>query len=229
MTTALQTLNGATLESVLIGGDLSKLTPDQRTQYYKAVCDSVGLNPLTKPFDYIQLNGKLTLYAKRDCTDQLRNIHGVSVAIQNRETHDGLYVVTARASVGGRADESIGAVSIANLKGDALANACMKAETKAKRRVTLSICGLGWLDETEVETIHEAKPALPAPNGKKDSPAVSLLKQLGWTREYIVEYLQKNFEVDALSKLNVTQMEDLTAKLEAEVLAEFQDVATRED
>jgi hypothetical protein len=26
----------------------------------------------------------------------------------------------------------------------------MKAETKAKRRVTLSIVGLGWLDESEV-------------------------------------------------------------------------------
>src|SRR5690606_24912460 len=37
-----------------------------------------------------------------------------------------------------------------------LANAYMKAETKAKRRVTLSICGLGWLDETETETIPDA-------------------------------------------------------------------------
>lgn len=37
--------------------------------------------------------------------------------------------------------------------GDALANALMKAGTKSKRRVTLSIAALGWLDETEVETI----------------------------------------------------------------------------
>src|SRR5574343_296815 len=34
----------------------------------------------------------------------------------------------------------------------------MKAETKAKRRVTLSICGLGMLDETETATIQDAKP-----------------------------------------------------------------------
>ena len=32
-------------------------------------------------------------------------------------------------------------------------NAKLKAITKAKRRVTLSICGLGFLDETEIETI----------------------------------------------------------------------------
>src|SRR5690606_699907 len=28
---------------------------------------------------------------------------------------------------------------------------------KAKRRVTLSICGLGWLDETEVSTVPDAE------------------------------------------------------------------------
>jgi hypothetical protein len=36
-------------------------------------------------------------------------------------------------------------------------NALMKAVTKAKRRVTLSICGLGMLDETEVETIPDVE------------------------------------------------------------------------
>ena len=34
----------------------------------------------------------------------------------------------------------------------------MKSETKAKRRVTLSLCGLGMLDETEIETIPSATP-----------------------------------------------------------------------
>jgi hypothetical protein len=51
----------------------------------------------------------------------------------------------------------MGAVSIAGLKGDALVNATLKAITKAKRRVTLSICGLGMLDETEIDTIQDAK------------------------------------------------------------------------
>ena len=50
---------------------------------------------------------------------------------------------------------STGAVPIAGLKGEEFANALMKAETKAKRRATLSICGLGVLDETEVETITD--------------------------------------------------------------------------
>jgi len=107
------------------------------------------------------LNGKLTLYAKRDATDQLRASRGVSISIVNRETIGDVYVVTARATVGDRSDESTGAVPIGNVKGEALANALMKAETKAKRRVTLSICGLGMLDETELETIPEVRVALP--------------------------------------------------------------------
>lgn len=146
---------GDAIERVLVGGDLSKLSPEDRVRYYNATCDSLGLNPLSKPFDYITLNGKLVLYAKRDATDQLRKRDRVSVSITAREEVRDVYVVTARATTpDGRTDESVGAVNVAGLKGDALANAFMKAETKAKRRVTLSICGLGWLDETEVETVH---------------------------------------------------------------------------
>lgn len=145
-------------EAALIQGDLSKLSPDQRLNYYKSVCESVGLNPLTKPFDYIQLNGKLTLYAKRDATDQLRKIHKVSLIIASRELIGDIYIVTARAKdADGREDESTGAVNTKGLFGEALANVYMKAETKSKRRVTLSICGLGMLDETEVESIPNAK------------------------------------------------------------------------
>jgi hypothetical protein len=59
--------------------------------------------------------------------------------------------VTALASTpDGRTTESIGAVSIGNMKGDSLCNAMMKAETKAKRRATLDLLGLGMLDESEI-------------------------------------------------------------------------------
>lgn len=172
MTTSMTTTNGTTnsgavLERVISLGDLQDLKPIERTHYYVKVCESLGLNPLTQPFAYIKLNGKLTLYAKRDTTDQLRKIHRVSVTIASRERTDDLCVVTARATTpDGRTDESTGAVSIAGLKGENLANALMKAETKAKRRVTLSICGLGWLDETEVQDVKGAKPVTVTDDGE---------------------------------------------------------------
>ena len=146
------------LGKALIQGDLSQLTSQERLSYYDRVCQSLGLNPLTKPFDYLNLNGKIVLYAKRDCTDQLRKNHGISIKITAREKVEDLYIVIAQGTnKDGRVDESIGAVSISNLRGEALANAIMKTETKAKRRVTLSLAGLGWLDETEIETIPDAE------------------------------------------------------------------------
>lgn len=139
------------IENVLINGDLKNLSPEERILYYNKVCVSVGLNSVTRPLEFITLNGKLVLYARKDATDQLRKIHNVSIDSIKTEQVGDLFVVTAMASIKDRKDSATGILNIANLKGEALANALMKAETKAKRRVTLSICGLGILDETEVE------------------------------------------------------------------------------
>src|SRR5271157_1895941 len=146
------------IEQVVMQGDLSKLDPQQRVTYYNSVCKSLGLNPFTRPFDYISLNGKLTLYAKKDATEQLRKLNGISIEKLESQVIEDLYIVKATAKTkDGRMDQSTGAVTIGNLKGDAKANAIMKAETKAKRRVTLSISGMGWTDEAEIESMPHAK------------------------------------------------------------------------
>lgn len=167
----------AVMERVIISGDLAKLSPQERVNYYSEVCKSVGLNPLTRPFDYITLNNKLTLYALRACTDQLRSIYAVSVEEMIESEREGVFIVTAKVRNGdGRTDIAKGAVNIGGLKGEALANAMMKAETKAKRRATLSLCGLGWLDESEVDSIPgavrgETQSALPAISPPSPPPA----------------------------------------------------------
>jgi hypothetical protein len=189
---------GAITELALIQGDLSQLTSAQRATYYLGVCHSLHLNPYTKPFEYLALKGdngepKLVLYTRKDCTDQLRGINGVSITKLERARMDGLYVVTAYAvDRHGRTDSAIGAVpiskeggywdtvkgqdgrplmgdngkprrrfvadgSVTTISGEALANAIMKAETKAKRRVTLSLCGLGMTDESELDGIPNAQ------------------------------------------------------------------------
>lgn len=146
------------LEQVVIGGDLAKLTPQERITYYRDMCHSLGLNPLTKPFAYLTLNGRLVLYAQRDCTDQLRKINGVSVELTETKMVQGAFTVVAKATdKTGRVDSSTGAVWVGELKGEAMCNAMMKAETKAKRRVTLSICGLGLMDDSEVDSVPAAR------------------------------------------------------------------------
>lgn len=158
LTTVAQEIDKKILEQVLVNGDLSKLTYDQRCSYYLATCQSLGLNPTTRPFEYVSFQGRLVFYARKECTEQLRKINKISLEIKSTRREGDLYIVNARATMpDGRFDESTGVVSIGNTKGDVLANLLMKAETKAKRRATLSICGLGMLDETEIETIPSAK------------------------------------------------------------------------
>lgn len=142
------------IERVITSGDLSKMSAQDRVAFYWKTCESLGLNPLTRPFEFIALNGKLTLYARKDATDQLRKLNAVSVTNVRREKDEALGLLTVYAAgrdKTGREDEATGVVSIKGLAGEALANAAMKAETKAKRRLTLSLVGLGFLDESEVE------------------------------------------------------------------------------
>ena len=145
------------IEKCLLEGDLSKLTEDQRSNYYQMVCETTGLNPLTQPFQYIVLNGKLKMYALKGATDQLRRIYDISCEVKNTEKIEDLLVITVKATNNktGRVDEDMGFAKISGLKGDMLGNAMLKATTKAKRRVTLSMCGLGMLDEDEVASIPD--------------------------------------------------------------------------
>lgn len=147
------------MESVAIEGDLSRLSPAQRVAYYAKVCESMGLNPFTRPFDYLRLNGKLVLYAKRDATDQIRRNLRISVSgVEPAPAIEGLFGLIAHVrSTDGRTDTGTAYVSVAGLRGEAMANAIMKCETKAKRRATLSLAGLGLLDESEIGSIPDAE------------------------------------------------------------------------
>lgn len=162
---AIDKINTNELFQFLTTGDISRMSPKQKSDYLIQLCDHLGLNPLTQPFEFIKFQGgKEILYAKKDATEQLRKINGISITkLETKEEH-GVFVVTAYAiDKEARSDVSTGAVSLTNFKGDQLigdarANALMKAETKAKRRVTLSISGLGILDESEIETIKDITP-----------------------------------------------------------------------
>jgi hypothetical protein len=144
-------------QKLIINSDLSSMTPDQQIEYYKLVCNRVGLDPYQKPFDLIKLSGKLTLYANKTATAQLTSIRNLRVSIVAREVVGDQYVVTARCETqNGGLSEDIGAVPIGKLSGDAVSNAMKKAATQAKRRAILAACGLGMLDEEEVLQVRDA-------------------------------------------------------------------------
>lgn len=146
------------IESIVTKGDLSGLNQVQKVQYYNYRCKQIGLDPSAKPFDLLNLSGKQVLYANAGATQQLCNIHKLSTQITNRERVDDIYIVSVRVTgADGRVSENQGAVSISGLRGDAMANAVLKCTTKAIRRSVLAHCGLGMLDESEVESIPDAR------------------------------------------------------------------------
>ena len=213
------TIDLTAIERVIVQGDLSKLSPDQRWDYYQGVCKSVGLNPFTQPFAYITLNSKLTLYALKGATDQLRRVYGVSISQPALQFTDGLVIVTVTATdKTGRTDSDLGIVNVEGLKGEARANAVMKAITKGKRRVTLSMCGLGMLDETEVETIPNARPMAIEDAHAQTAETFNrerAIRWFGWLQGVADEREHPN--LDAILKLKPADMPD--AKLQKNLAA----------
>ena len=163
MTTEIQTTTGEArdlakmVESLVMRGDISALSPEHRVRFYVQTCEGLGLNPHSQPFAFLKLNGKEVMYATRGATDQLAAMHRI-----DRKIIDGprimdiagskvAYCVAEARHPNGRTETATATLPVADP-----VNLYMKLETKAKRRVTLSILGLGLLDETELETIPGA-------------------------------------------------------------------------
>lgn len=158
-------VQNAVIESIFAVGDISRADTEAQARHYDQTCRSMGLNPATMPLMPIRLNGKLVLYPTRGATDQLAAIHRI-----NREIIEGPdvreilgakigYAKCRATHPNGRTETAIATVPATDP-----AMLYMKLETKAKRRATLSILGLGMLDESEVSDIP-ARDKAPASYG----------------------------------------------------------------
>ena len=205
----------AALEAYIAAGDIGRLNPDQRIALYRSVCQSLGLNELTQPFQYLNLSGKTVLYATKSCTEQLRQIHGVSVIEMRQERVDDCLIVTVSVrDRTGREDIATGAVSLAGLKGEALSNAFMKAETKAKRRATLSVCGLAVLDESETDSIAGAARVMvedahkPEPKPEPKSKPVGKFAKLAASavvKQTLTTPVAERIEIEPSAQISIVQ------------------------
>lgn len=146
------------VERVIIGGDLRGLQPGQRLWYYGYRARQAGLDPLTQPFNWLsnRKTGSQSLYLNKEGAAQLRKKHGISIEIVSAAEAGDYFEVRAKASTtDGRHDEDFGGAYLKGLVGDDRMNAKALAFTRAKRRVSISIVGLGMLDESEVAGVRE--------------------------------------------------------------------------
>lgn len=164
------------ISNLVLNGDIKKLNNIQRVEYYTMLCESLNLNPLTKPFDIIDFpkSNKTVLYPNKDCAEQLRKKDGVSI-YKTEEVFDkdlGIIKIKAYAvNKYGTKDVAIASLPLIKqekkwdtqkqryiptgkdiqLNPQELSDALMKCDTKAKRRVTFSICGLGMPHEEDFQ------------------------------------------------------------------------------
>ena len=148
------------LAHILATGDLSQLSNEQRVAHYLSLCRKLGLLAESRPFDWLQLDGKLVLYPNKSCTEQLRRQHQISVKIVRKEPVGDLFCVEVEGRTpSGRTDQASKYVSTTTwdrqegrykrLAGDKLAHAYAKAETGAKRRLVLSMVGLAAVPDPD--------------------------------------------------------------------------------
>jgi len=183
------------MSSLVLNGDISKLNPAQKMSYYNSLCARIGLDPVTQPFQLIKLQGKEVMYATKGATQQLAKTYNISFEQKGREIISDVLVVTVKATMkDGRYTDEEGAVSIAGLKGEPLANAMMKASTKAKRRAVLSLLGLGMLDESELDTLPQAvKVEIHQPPQRKSATDHPTIEELEMKRQKkAAEYAKTN-------------------------------------
>ena len=155
---AVEELSERDARELLTTGNLGVLAPAVQTAYYAYRCKQMGLDPLSRPFDMLALNGKVVLYANRNCAEQLAAKHGISIYKHDlSETPDAITIFVYGRTPDGRESVNCASVDTGKLKGADLATARMKCMTKAQRRLILAMTGGGMLDETEVETIPGAR------------------------------------------------------------------------
>lgn len=146
------------------GKDTRALSHEERVATLAALSKALGLNPLTNPVRFLPMQGGEVLYVTRQATDQiaarLRLNRETVVGPEVREVGTNIRMVFCQVRVTAPDGRSEMATATLPLKDPC--NDLMKCETKAKRRATLSLAGLGLLTEEETETIPGARREEPA-------------------------------------------------------------------
>lgn len=131
----------AKFDAVMLDGDYSLLSKEERSLFIRMQCKRAGLAPDLNPIMFINANGKMVPYMKKGAAEQLRAMHGLNAEVTEKWSESGFVHVSVRVSDrDGRFEDDIGSC------GAGQSDAYKKAITQAKRRATLGYCGMGALD-----------------------------------------------------------------------------------
>jgi hypothetical protein len=139
-------------------GDLSTLPEPEHDRVLVKMCAHYGLDPVLRPFCIIPAQGKKIWYATKTSTDMVASRDKLTRKFKERRIDKDLMIceIIMEITDGHRIEEGTAVVTIGEfvrdpktgaigeqmMRGEALANAMMRCETKAKRRATLAWFGM---------------------------------------------------------------------------------------
>lgn len=132
-------------QRALMRGDLRGLDKDQIASVVATMTERMGVSPALAPIDIIPTReGKLVLYINARGAAELRKRHGISIdSLEPIKTDPDVVVLRCVVSdPDGKRDSAIGACEYDPARPGTIARAWMVAETRAKRRATMSAVGI---------------------------------------------------------------------------------------
>lgn len=159
------------MQKFILKNDLSCLTMEEKLIFILNRCKDLKLDPRSQPIMIIKSKEKVgnsfvekeTPYISKSGGEQLAKVHQVSVLDTEEKILDDVFIVKAKVSLpNGRISQAIGVTplfteydgKVTKITGAKKCNAMMVADTKARRRAVLSICGTGMIDESEIDTMN---------------------------------------------------------------------------
>lgn len=132
-----------------------------RMRHISNTCEVLKIPTPMNPFQFIEMKGKVVLYATSAAAQLIANANLISTKIKNRDFDDQTNILTILMEAtmpNGRSVENFACMYLGGLTGENRANAMMKCITKASRRTIFAMVGLSALDEDDVAEMKKNQP-----------------------------------------------------------------------
>lgn len=142
-------------------GDISNHTYSEKKAIIIQICNSLGLRYETNPIHIYKrhdVGGEFIYVTKEGCA-QLRHIYNINInnIYVPKIINNVLIVKASGENIYGRKSTELGSIFLSKeIKDEKLSWAILTATTKAKRRLTLCLSGLGLLADIEATELGEA-------------------------------------------------------------------------
>lgn len=191
-------------------GRCDRLNDEQRADYINYLCSKIGIEPTFRPIDLIPTKNGIKPYLNKGAGELIRDKRRISVDDMEIKEIGNMWLVTCRVrSFDGRCDTDMG-VCLKNGTDKSpmnLNDSLMKAVTKAKRRATLSMCGLGAIIEEAHPTEYNGDPE------QQQCKSQILLEDESAAKKVFLDVVLSKVDVDELPKEILLQLSGQAKRL----------------